>query len=394
MWITFLVKMRVLVLSFYYPPDIGPASLRAKSFVDALVNEGQTDLEIDVITSMPNRYHSLKIPALNFEKFNKVSITRVSLPSHKSGMFDQAKAFVSFSFKVLKITNAKKWDIVFVTSSRLMTASLGALISKRTRSKLYLDIRDLFVDTMRDILKKNFLLFLIPIFQYLEKWTFSLADKVNLVSGGFLDYFKKINPKIKPSTFSNGTDELFKMKNSVNNNNKPIVLYAGNIGEGQGLHKIIPIIASQMKNISFRIIGDGSALELLKNNKILKSLTNVKILKPVLRKELILEYQKADILFLHLNNLKAFQKVLPSKIFEYAATGKPILAGVSGYAADFLNKQVDGVEIFNPCDEVGMKLGLNKLLNGPKIINRSDFCLRFARTKIMEKLAKDVISLF
>ncbi len=386
--------MRVLVLSFYYPPDIGPASLRAKSFVDALVNEGQTDLEIDVITSMPNRYHSLKIPALNFEKFNKVSITRVSLPSHKSGMFDQAKAFVSFSFKVLKITNAKKWDIVFVTSSRLMTASLGALISKRTRSKLYLDIRDLFVDTMRDILKKNFLLFLIPIFQYLEKWTFSLADKVNLVSGGFLDYFKKINPKIKPSTFSNGTDELFKMKNSVNNNNKPIVLYAGNIGEGQGLHKIIPIIASQMKNISFRIIGDGSALELLKNNKILKSLTNVKILKPVLRKELILEYQKADILFLHLNNLKAFQKVLPSKIFEYAATGKPILAGVSGYAADFLNKQVDGVEIFNPCDEVGMKLGLNKLLNGPKIINRSDFCLRFARTKIMEKLAKDVISLF
>ncbi len=394
MWITFLVKMRVLVLSFYYPPDIGPASLRAKSFVDALVNEGQTDLEIDVITSMPNRYHSLKIPALNFEKFNKVSITRVSLPSHKSGMFDQAKAFVSFSFKVLKITNAKKWDIVFVTSSRLMTASLGALISKRTRSKLYLDIRDLFVDTMRDILKKNFLLFLIPIFQYLEKWTFSLADKVNLVSGGFLDYFKKINPKIKPSTFSNGTDELFNMKNSVNNNNKPIVLYAGNIGEGQGLHKIIPIIASQMKNISFRIIGDGSALELLKNNKILKSLTNVKILKPVLRKELILEYQKADILFLHLNNLKAFQKVLPSKIFEYAATGKPILAGVSGYAADFLNKQVDGVEIFNPCDEVGMKLGLNKLLNGPKIINRSDFCLRFARTKIMEKLAKDVISLF
>ncbi len=386
--------MRVLVLSFYYPPDIGPASLRAKSFVDALVNEGQTDLEIDVITSMPNRYHSLKIPALNFEKFNKVSITRVSLPSHKSGMFDQAKAFVSFSFKVLKITNAKKWDIVFVTSSRLMTASLGALISKRTRSKLYLDIRDLFVDTMRDILKKNFLLFLIPIFQYLEKWTFSLADKVNLVSGGFLDYFKKINPKIKPSTFSNGTDELFNMKNSVNNNNKPIVLYAGNIGEGQGLHKIIPIIASQMKNISFRIIGDGSALELLKNNKILKSLTNVKILKPVLRKELILEYQKADILFLHLNNLKAFQKVLPSKIFEYAATGKPILAGVSGYAADFLNKQVDGVEIFNPCDEVGMKLGLNKLLNGPKIINRSDFCLRFARTKIMEKLAKDVISLF
>jgi len=389
----FLFKMRILVLSFYYSPDIGPAALRAKSVVDALINEDLTDIKIDVITSMPNRYHSLKIPALNYEKSNKVCINRVCLPSHKSGMFDQAKAFILFSLKVLKLTRGKKWDIVFVTSSRLMTASLGALVAKKTGSKLYLDIRDLFVDTMRDILKKNFLLCLIPLFQYLEKWTFSLADKVNLVSGGFLDYFKKINPNIKPSIFSNGIDEAFQIKNSDNNNSNPIILYAGNIGEGQALHKIIPFIANQMKNVSFKIIGDGSALKLLKNNKILKSLTNVEILNPVLRKELIIEYQKADILFLHLNDLKAFHKVLPSKIFEYAATGKPILAGVSGYAADFLNKQVDGVQIFNPCDEVAMKLGLNKLLNGPKIINRSDFCRRFKRKKIMANLAKDVLSL-
>ena len=389
----FLFKMRILVLSFYYSPDIGPASLRAKSVVDALVNEGQADIEIDVITSMPNRYHSLKIPALNFEKLNKVCINRVNLPRHKSGMFDQAKSFISFSFKVLKLTRGKKWDIVFVTSSRLMTASLGALVAKKNGSKFYLDIRDLFVDTIRDILKKNFLLFLIPLFQYLEKWTFGLADKVNLVSGGFLDYFKKINPNIKPSFFPNGIDEVFETKKPENNNSKPIILYAGNIGEGQGLHKIIPYIAKQMKNVNFRIIGDGSAIKLLKNNKILKSLSNVEILNPVLRKELILEYQKADILFLHLNDLKAFHKVLPSKIFEYAATGKPILAGVSGYAAEFLNKQVDGVQIFNPCDEAAMKLGLNKLLNGPKIINRSDFCRRFKRKKIMENLAKDVLSL-
>jgi len=31
----------------------------------------------------------------------------------------------------------------------------------------------------------------------------------------------------------------------------------------------------------------------------------------------------ADVLFLHLNAYKAFEKVLPSKIFEYAATGRP-----------------------------------------------------------------------
>ena len=53
--------MRILVLSYYYPPDIGPGSLRAKSIVDALLEEGPSNLKIDVITTKPNRYHSLNI---------------------------------------------------------------------------------------------------------------------------------------------------------------------------------------------------------------------------------------------------------------------------------------------------------------------------------------------
>ena len=112
-----------------------------------------------------------------------------------------------------------------------------------------------------------------------------------------------------------------------------------------------------------------------------------------MRSELINEYQKADVLFLHLNDYKAFHKVLPSKIFEYAATGKPILAGVSGYAAEFLVEHVKGVEVFDPCDVQAMKLGLQKLLNGPKNIDRTDFCLRYPRKKIMKKLANDILCL-
>ena len=37
-------------------------------------------------------------------------------------------------------------------------------------------------------------------------------------------------------------------------------------------------------------------------------------------------------LFLQLNNIKAFENVLPSKIFDYGSYNKPILAGVSGIA--------------------------------------------------------------
>ena len=168
--------MRILVLSFYYPPDIVPGSLRAKSLVDALVEEGPSDLKIDVITTMPNRYYSLNISALSHEDNSKASINRITLPKHKSGMFDQARAFISYSFAVRKLILKKKWDVVIATSSRLMTASLGAWVAKRTGSKLYLDIRDLFTDTMDSILAKNPLRVLMPLFYLLEKWNIILLN--------------------------------------------------------------------------------------------------------------------------------------------------------------------------------------------------------------------------
>ena len=85
---------------------------------------------------------------------------------------------------------------------------------------------------------------------------------------------------------------------------------------------------------------------------------------------MINEYQKANILFLHLNDLNSFHKVLPSKIFEYAATGKPILAGVKGYAAKFLREQVKGVEIF---EAVSFYILFNRLEIYPTLVVVFDF---------------------
>ena len=62
--------MRILVLSFYYPPDIGPGPLRAKSLIEELKRQDES-VFIDVMTTMPNRYHSWNIDAQKLEKDNK-----------------------------------------------------------------------------------------------------------------------------------------------------------------------------------------------------------------------------------------------------------------------------------------------------------------------------------
>jgi len=83
--------------------------------------------------------------------------------------------------------------------------------------------------------------------------------------------------------------------------------------------------------------------------------------------------------------------VLPSKIFEYAVTGRPILAGVVGNPARFIERYVTGAEVFAPCDAAGMTAALGKLLDGPRHIDRSDFRDRFSRRRIMCDMALDVL---
>ena len=392
--------MRMLLLSFYYPPDIGPGPLRAKSIVEALraVSEGAgvTSLSIDVLTTLPNRYHSMTAGALEFEQAGCVSIHRFVLPAHQSGMADQSRAFVAYARAVRRQLKGEAYDVVIATSSRLLTASLGAWAARKTQAKLYLDIRDLFTDTFKDLLAKNPLRMLLPVFRWLERWSFSTADQINVVSAGFLPDMQVVVPTKQPTVLTNGIDDEFLAADFSLDclNETPVVLYAGNMGEGQGLHHVIPSIAKSLeRQVNFRLLGDGGRRVALVDALTYYKLGNVEILDPVSREALFAHYRNADVLFLHLNDYPAFHKVLPSKIFEYAATRKPILAGVGGYAANFLREQVPGVEVFSPCDAVAMELGLKRLLAGPRIIDRKAFCARYRRDGIMQEMATDILAL-
>lgn len=85
-----------------------------------------------------------------------------------------------------KLIKKKDWDIVIATSSRLMTASLGAWIAKNKNARLYLDIQDLFVDTISSKYKITLLYFLVPLIRILEKWTINSVNKTNIISSNFV----------------------------------------------------------------------------------------------------------------------------------------------------------------------------------------------------------------
>lgn len=330
---------------------------------------------IDVVSTLPNRYASFSAEAPKFENKGRLKIYRIALPSHKSGMADQVKSFINYYISAIKLSKKNDYDLVFATSSRLFTAFLGRRIS--------------FIFS--------------PILKMIENYTFRKADKINLVSEGFASYFGKY-PDITYDFFTNGIDREFvtvqtnvgvvSNQNATDKsaNNVKTLVYAGNVGEGQGLHRIIPQLAAKLgTGFVLQVIGDGGRKEALIKAVESAKISNVQLSPPVPRSELIDYYHNADILFLHLNDYEAFKKVLPSKIFEYAALNKPILAGVSGFAAQFIEGYVDNAVVFYPCDAADAAKSIERLAHQCEF--RTEFIKKYLRDNIMSNMSRSILSL-
>jgi len=345
---------KILYLTFYFEPDLCAGSFRNSPLVKELASQSEGNATIDVVTTLPNRYSTFEAEAPMDEVRGNYHIHRIAIPKHQSGMKDQILSFKEYYSQTRKWVQGKHYDLVVASSSRLFTAYLGYAIAKKLKVPLYLDIRDIFIDTMQDVLQSKWVKAVtLPILRTIEKKVFNYATHINLISGGFKGYFSKYKKPIY-TAFPNGIDDIFlNLPRSVSKNNtsKRVITYAGNFGEGQGLHKIVPQAAQKLGNdYQFLLIGDGGAKQKLVDEINRLGVTNVEIIPPVKRDQLLKIYNDADFLFIHLNDYDAFKKVLPSKVFELGAYDKPIIAGVAGFANQFIEQHISNKILFLPGD--------------------------------------------
>ena len=387
--------MNILFLTFYFEPDLCAGSFRNTPLFKELQSRIGKDDYIHVITTEPNRYKTFEASGKAHEEGENYKIDRIKVPVHASGMVDQAKSFRVFYKNAFRLIKGEKFDLVYASSSRLFTAFLGKRCAAKNHCPLYLDIRDIFVDTMKDIFqnKKYIQIPAVWLLKRIESYTFKNSAHLNLISGGFKGYFEKYS---KPSKtyFTNGMDEVFieAGKEPSASPQKPyIITYAGNLGSGQGLEKIIPEAAKALgSDYKFRIIGDGGTkAKLIERLKDL-DVENVEMLNPVPRKDLIEYYKQSTFLFFHLNDLEAFKKVMPSKMFEYGAFDKPIIAGVGGFAHDFVEKNIPNHILFAPTDVEDFVSQMKSY--ELKFEPREDFKKNFSRTNIDKEMAESILA--
>src|SRR5262249_32109412 len=139
----------------------------------------------------------------------------------------------------------------------------------------------------------------------IESWTMRRADRINLVSAGFEEYFRARYGDRSLTWFTNGVDDEFLACMPTSTVRTPpdgraTVLYAGNIGDGQALHEILPDLARALRDRArFVVVGDGGRRADLEAAVARASAGTVEIRAPVPRSELLKLYGNADVLFLH-----------------------------------------------------------------------------------------------
>ena len=144
------MKKRVLIISNYYPPEIGAASNRIKNLAEGLV---LANMEVTVICPLPNYPKGIVFPKYKgkfnaSEERNGVFIKRYWLyPSKSKNSFIRLFSMLSFAVTIWSAVFSlirKKPNLCIINSPPLFVGLSGLLLSKFIRCKSILNVSDLW----------------------------------------------------------------------------------------------------------------------------------------------------------------------------------------------------------------------------------------------------------
>lgn len=351
--------MKILVLTQNYVPDLAASSFRMKALVDEMTDRGHF---VTVLSGVPNRYASMTFSKDDLKVDGQERMIWINRPRQKGRFLRRSLGDVWFLLKsmLVALPEAREADVLVATSPHLWVGFLGSLLSWVSGKPLVLDIRDLWPDVIAEmgILPEKSMLF--KVLKSIEKFMYLSATRIVVNSPAFSDYIKKYTGQC-PVCITNGIDDAFFHQLAAlpcNAKGKGLyrITYAGNLGMAQDLGFFLDVAKRFEGKYEFQFIGDGSDKAHFERLLKEKGIANVFLAPPVQRKELLKYYANTDAFFVQLKPIPMFEKTIPSKIFEYVATGKPVVYGLKGIAGEIMQKFQGKRWRFEPGDPESLAL--------------------------------------
>ena len=340
--------MRILLVTHYFPPEIGAPQARLSELARAWTAAGD---DVTVLTGLPNHPTGVIPPryrrkARLEEQVDGYRVVRTWLyATPNQAMVRKTLGHLSFMLTsvVLGRPLLGDFDVVVVSSPTFFSIFSAWVLARLRRVPLTIEVRDLWPAIFAElgVLTDRRLLRLL---ERIELWLYHSADAVVLVTEGFRDdLIRRGVPADKLHVIRNGVDlDRFRPADADPEVRRrlgagpddTLVLYIGAHGISHGLTSVAEAAAKLSGlPIRFAFVGDGAARQDLLRRVDELGATNVTLLPGVPRSEVSAMIAAADICLVPLRDVPLFATFIPSKIFEFCAMARPIVGAVRGEAA-------------------------------------------------------------
>ncbi|HOM79110.1 MAG TPA: glycosyltransferase [Candidatus Cloacimonas acidaminovorans] len=420
--------MKILFISYFYPPLAGPASLRNLKTVKYLSKAGNT---IDVLTvgNIVYNYYDNGLLAesrqnriIHIPSFDPMSILEKLSGKNKTvsnqiyhNTPERIKLFIRQLYplddKVLWLPNLykagkkalkdEKYDLLYVSCGPFSSAVAVRTLSKQFKVPYILEMRDYWTLLSDYNLQGTYINRLFS--HYTEKKLLQDASLIVTVSKGIAeDISKHFGSFLADKTFIlyNGHDEedFLSLPAVSQDKNKYTLSYFGALYAKRSLKWLLKALKDLQKenklppNFSLHLYGNYH-IETLQEIKQSGIEEMVKIIPQLNHQEAISAMLSSDALLLLINS-DSPKGTLTSKVFEYLRTGKPILALVpkNGEAGKLL--QESGQNYICPMESVSaIKICAEKLFADREKELKFHYPEdKYERRKQVEELNKKLLS--
>lgn len=357
--------MRFILLTQYYPPEVGAPQRRLSELASRLVRRGHT---IVVLTAMPN-YPTGMIHAgyggfVHRETLNGIPVVRSWIyPTKRADYLHRLANYFSFvaSACIVGMWFLPRAEYLLVESPPLFLGMAGFVLSRLKGARMIFNVSDLWPQSAvtLGVLKSTGLAYRLS--AWLESFCVRKAWLVSGQSESIVADIRRRFTSAKVRILSNGVDTrafvptrtALDTVETSGNGEECVVLYAGLHGLAQGLDQIL-IAAEKLRTSSrcrFVLVGDGPEKESLVRNASDRRLHNVQFLASQPADAMPRIVASADIVLVPLK--MHIPGAVPSKLYEAMACGKPVVLVATGEAAAIVERHRAGL-VVQPGDVDGL----------------------------------------
>ncbi|HET7567380.1 MAG TPA: glycosyltransferase [Gaiellaceae bacterium] len=369
-------RLRVLMLSQYFPPEVGATQSRMQTFAEHLAARGH---RVTVVAEFPNHPHGI-VPEkyrgrlVVDDRSNEYRVLRVWVKTGPvKNQASRLELYLSYTAMALAAAPiAGRADVVLATSPPLFSGIAGVAIARANGAPLVLDVRDLWpaaAVSLQQISGRS-----VEWLGFgLERWLYRQAAAVTTVTLPFSRHVDRLRPGRPGSALiPNGTlGQFFAVdggdaasRELLGRPNRFLVTFAGTHGIAQALPRIIDAAALLQDTADFAFVGEGPVKDALIARAESLGLENVRFLPQVPLDSINPVLGASDALLVPLSGHPTFAEFVPSKMIDFMAAGKPILLSARGEAARILALAGAGVPV-TPEDPEALATAVRGLASDP-----------------------------